>query len=198
MRWLLVAVSTAGASSTLRVYVWRKLREMGGFYLQQQVCVLPDRPETNRVVGRVVKRVEEEGGEATLLHVAVPAEEETWLLGRFNAEREDEYGELLSRIPELHVELETERGRGRATFTEVDESRADLERFEKWLGRIRKRDYFESPSSRKAAEAVARARELVDEFETEAVDAELSGRSSPDRQSPVPSRFEDAEEEAQA
>ena len=93
-RWLLVAVSTAGASSTLRVHVWRKLRELGGLYLQQQVCVLPDRPETGRAVVRLLDRVAHEGGESTLLHMSVSESEDRWLIKQFNAERRDEYTEL--------------------------------------------------------------------------------------------------------
>lgn len=174
--WLLVAVSTAGRSSTVRVYVWRKLRELGGLYLQQQVCVVPDRPETNRVVGRVLTRVAAEGSEGTLLHMSVPPDEEGWLTDQFNSEREDEYRELLSRLPELSDELERERSLGRATFTEVDESRADLERFEKWLARIQRRDYFDAPYGVEARDAVALARTLVEEFEAEAMDAETAGR----------------------
>ena len=43
--WLLITVSTAGAPPALRVQVWRRLRALGALYLQQSVCLLPDRPE---------------------------------------------------------------------------------------------------------------------------------------------------------
>lgn len=196
--WLLVAISTASAPSSLRVYVWRKLRELGGLYLQQQVCAVPRRPATEAAVARVTGRVTADGGESTVLRITVadPGEQRS-LVQRLNAEREDEYHEFLSRILELHVELETERSLGRATFTEVDESRADLERFQRWLARIRERDWFHAPSGPDAEEAVTRAAGLLDAFEAEAVEAELSGnapaddeptRSRPQDPDPIPSR----------
>src|SRR5687767_13917873 len=56
-RWILVTVSTTGASSSLRVHAWRKLRSLGGVYLQQSVCILPEREETSRAVRRLADRV---------------------------------------------------------------------------------------------------------------------------------------------
>lgn len=172
--WLLVAAST-GASSTLRVHVWRKLREMGGLYLQQQVCLLPHRPAVSSAVDRLIERVVAEGGEGRVLHIAFSdAAEEEALIAQFNDEREDEYGELVSRVPDLLAELVSERRLGRVTFPEVDESRADLERFQRWLARIQRRDYFDAPSGSVAAGAVEEARAGLAAFEADAVDAELS------------------------
>lgn len=172
-QWLLVAAST-GSSSTLRVFVWRRLRELGGLYLQQQVCLLPDLPQVRSVVEEVVARVVSDGETARVLPVAITdVAEERSLVAEFNAEREDEYGELVARIPELLDELDGERARGRVTFTEADESRADLERFERWLERIDGRDYFEAPARAAALEAVERARRSLARFEADAADAEL-------------------------
>src|ERR1051326_5930460 len=52
-RFLLVSASTAGASAATRVRVWRKLRSLGALYLQQSVCLLPDRePVRRQEIGR--------------------------------------------------------------------------------------------------------------------------------------------------
>lgn len=173
--WLLMVASTAGAPSTLRVYVWRKLRALGGLYLQQQVCLLPDLDPVRDKVDRVVERVLSDGGQAQVLHIALTDRaEEAALVERFNAERRDEYGELLERIPSLARELASERDRGRVTFTEADESRADLERFQRWLARIRDRDYFDADGGERAAAAVSEAEAALLAFEADAADAELS------------------------
>jgi hypothetical protein len=42
-------------------------------------------------------------------------------------------------------ELADERARGNATYAEVEESEADLERYRTWSGKIAARDYFEAP-----------------------------------------------------
>ena len=52
---------------------------------------------------------------------------------------------LSSMLLQFLAEIEMETGRGRATYAEVEESEADLERFEKWLTAIANRDYFDAP-----------------------------------------------------
>ena len=68
---------------------------------------------------------------------------------------------------------ELERRRGRATYTELEESDADLGRHQKWLAAIRARDYFDAPGGQEAAAAVASCEEALARFETEALSAEL-------------------------
>jgi hypothetical protein len=48
---------------------------------------------------------------------------------------------VLDRLPELRKELAYEQSRGNATYAEVEESEADLERFARWLAKIANRDY---------------------------------------------------------
>lgn len=69
--------------------------------------------------------------------------------------------------------LRHERNRGRATYTELEESDADLARHQKWLGAIRARDYFDAPGAEEAAGAVASCEEARARFESEALSAEL-------------------------
>lgn len=56
----------------------------------------------------------------------------TWKLPII-AGRDTAYGEVVERAPELLTELKQETARGNATYAEVEESEADLERFGKWL-----------------------------------------------------------------
>jgi len=153
--WLLISVSTAGAANSLRVQVWRKLRSLGGLYLQQSVCLLPDRPEVARQVRRLLDRVYHQGGTGQALHVELTdAAELAHLIGQMNAARDAEYAEVLERLPALRQELADERARGNATYAEVEESEADLERFRVWLAKIAARDYFAAPDGQAARTAV--------------------------------------------
>ena len=43
--WLLLIYKVPSDSSRARVAVWRELKRLGGFYVQQAVCVLPDRED---------------------------------------------------------------------------------------------------------------------------------------------------------
>jgi len=179
-RWLLVIVSTAGASSTLRVHAWRRLRSLGGLYLQQAVCLLPERPETTRAVNRLLARVRHEGGEGRVLRISIAdQDEEDAIIAGFQHERADEYREVISRVPAFLDEIAMERAKGRATYTEVEESDADLERLRTWLGRIRARDYFGAPQAHEAQAAVERCAAALAQFEAEALAAEAPEPATP-------------------
>lgn len=173
--WLLVTVSTpSGGPSTLRVYAWRKLRSLGAHYLQQSVCVLPATPRTLRAVNRLLSRLRAEDGQGELLRIQLTdAKQETSLIEAFQRERNDEYREVVERTHQFHQELEHERQRGRASYTELEESDADLARHQKWLAAIRARDYFNASGADQAALAVAACEQALAEFEAEALSAEL-------------------------
>lgn len=170
---MLVSVSTAGAAASLRVAVWRKLRSLGALYLQQSVCVLPAREEVVQQVRRLADRVRLQGGEARVLHIEfTDSGEVAKVIGEMNAARDGEYGEVLERLPALLSEIETERARGRASYNEVEESEADLERFRSWLAKIATRDYFGAPRGAQARRAVEAAAQVLAEFEVEALSIE--------------------------
>ena len=183
--WLLISVSTpGGGSSTLRVYAWRNLRRLGAHYLQQSVCVLPATPKTTRAAARLVTRLRAEGGRGEMLRIKLTdARQETSIINTIQGEREDEYRELVESTQNFHEEIAHERRRGRATYTEFEESDADLARYKKWLAAIRARDYFDAPGGEEAAAAVASCEEALARFESEALSAELD--ESPSDARPV-------------
>lgn len=173
--WIVISASTAGAAGTLRVQVWRKLRSLGALYLQQSVCLLPARADVVRQVRRLTDRIQHQGGTVRVLTMrfADPIEERS-VVEEFNAARDAEYAEVLERIPALREELAQERARGRATYAEVEESEADLERFRSWLARIAARDYFAAPGGQAARNAVDEAAADLAAFEQAALNAEAS------------------------
>ena len=179
--WLLITVSTPpGGTSTLRVYAWRNLRSLGAYYLQQSVCLLPATPKTTRTAARVVTRLRAEGGHGEMLRIRLmDSKQETTVIDAIQRERTDEYHELVESTQLFHAELQDERRRGRTTYTELEESDADLARHQKWLAAIRGRDYFDAPGRQEAIAAVASCEEALARFESEALSAELD-ESTPD------------------
>jgi ChrB-like protein len=180
--WLLVTASSAGAADSLRVAIWRKLRSLGALYLHQSVCVLPGRPDVEREIRRLVGRVRAHGGAARVLRIAFEdANEEAQLVSELQAARDDEYAEVLERVPAFLEELRNERDRDRATYEEVEESEADLQRFRAWLTKIDRRDYFGAPRRAEAHAAVERCAQALEAFESEAFsrDAEPTGNHPP-------------------
>jgi len=173
--WLLVTTSTSGGSSTLRVWVWRRLRSLGAHYLQQSVCVLPATTETTRAVNRMLARLHEQGGQGSALNIAITdARQQDALIEAFQHERADEYSEVVQRTKGFHAELAHERARDRLTYTELEESDADLARHKRWLASIRTRDYFDAPGATDAIAAVAACERALADFEAAALDSELA------------------------
>jgi hypothetical protein len=156
--WLLVSVSTAGASASLRVTVWRKLKQLGALYLHQSICVLPARASTRRAISALTERVNQGGGKIRTLNIQItdPAHQAS-VRQELQAARDDEYNEVLQRFPSFFHELENETARGRTTFEELEESEADLTRFRAWLNKIEARDYFNAPLGDQARTQLARA-----------------------------------------
>jgi hypothetical protein len=117
--------------------------------------------------------VHRDGGEGRLLKVVLtdPAEEHA-VIEDFRRERAVEYADLLERIPEFLAELDRERARGRTTYAEVEESEADLQRFQSWLAKIVARDYFDAPGAAEARAAVERCATELAAFEEDALAAE--------------------------
>lgn len=179
-RWLVVSVSTAGAPDSLRVQVWRKLRSLGALYLQQSVCLLPGTPAVVREIRRLVDRVRRQGGTARVLSMAFTDEaEERAMVAELNAARDAEYAEVCGRLPELRRELAHERAHGNATYAEVEESEADLQRFRAWMDKIAARDYFGAPGGAAAREAVEQAAADLAAFEDTALRADSSDPAYP-------------------
>jgi hypothetical protein len=158
--------------------VWRKLRSLGALYLQQSVCLLPARVEVVREVRRLVDRVRHQGGAARVLRMMFSdPEEEHAVIAEMNEARDAEYAEVLERLPELRNELAAERARGNATYAEVEESEADLERFRAWLTKIAARDYFAAAGGRAARDAVEQAAADLAAFEEAALRTDVPGSS---------------------
>jgi hypothetical protein len=129
--------------------------------------------------------VRRDGGEGRLLTVALtdPAEEHA-IIGDFRRERAVEYADLLERLPEFLAELDRERARGRTTYAEVEESEADLHRYQSWLAKIAARDYFDAPGAAEAQAAVERCATDLAAFEEDALAAEAPEPNP----TPVPSQ----------
>lgn len=184
--WLLITVSTpSGGKSTLRVYAWRTLRSLGAHYLQQSVCLLPATSRTVRATNRLLGRLRTEGGAGEVLRIKLsdPVQEAS-VIESFQHERADEYREVVQRAQQFHEELAHERSRGRLTYTELEESDADLTRHQKWLTAIQARDYFDAPGARDAAAAVASCERALADFEAGALAVELDHPR--DRQTEAP------------
>jgi hypothetical protein len=167
-RWLLLIYRTQPGSSSRRTYVWRQLRQLGAVYLQQAVAVLPDRPPLRAGLEQLGARIRTAGGDASLLATASPsADWERDLVARFNVARDAEYDEIIESVERFEDEIRRESRKKRFMFAELEESEADWTKLRRWFARLTERDFFGAAGRSGAEEALARGRELLDEFTSE-------------------------------
>jgi hypothetical protein len=170
--WQLVSITT-GKDAALRVYVWRQLRRLGAVYLHKSVCLLPNQPGVRAALRPILLRVRAQGGTVRNLTIRVEGREHEALVEEQQSDRDEEYREVVERVPGFLSEITMETARGRATYAEVEESEADLERFEKWLAAISSRDYFDAPAGVAARAAVQECRDALAGFEAAALAADF-------------------------
>src|SRR5437879_4351376 len=89
-RVLIYRVPTEPASK--RVGIWRDLKRLGALYLQQCVCVVPDRAGVREGLEQIAAKIPGLGGESFLLEVPrLTPEDEARIVQSFRAERANEY-----------------------------------------------------------------------------------------------------------
>jgi hypothetical protein len=143
--------------STSRVTVWKKVRELGAYLLQQSVYVLPNTPEVKESVGRLKELIVHLGGESKIIEIASLGEEqEKEVIAGFNKNREEEYTEVVKAGEELLQEIDEESKAQDFHFADLEENEKHLQRVREHLDAVKNRDYFGSPLG-------ARALALIDE-----------------------------------
>ncbi|BAU43356.1 Chromate resistance protein ChrB [Leptolyngbya sp. O-77] len=171
--WNLLIYRVPSQPSTQRVYVWRKLKGWGGLYLQQSVCVLPQRQNLQRQLEALTMEIINGGGEADLLTVTIEEDKQnSRLIERFQQQAAAEYMEFLGRCRDFHQELERERQKKNLTFAELDENEAELSKLRSWLPKIRERDLFEAAGYAPAVEALRLCEEDFQRFSQQVYEAQ--------------------------
>src|SRR5689334_13442734 len=109
-QWRLLIYTVPSEPSRKRAFIWRELKKAGAVYLRDGVCALPDRPQTATALESIASKIEEFGGEATLVTaVALEAKRTEAIIEASRSERRQEYAELQRDSDGLltHVQHET-------------------------------------------------------------------------------------------
>jgi hypothetical protein len=169
---LLLVYRVPSQSSRARVAVWRELKRLGGLYVQQAVCVLPDHPELRTAMKEVRQRIDDlEGTSLFFVLDSVADHEQAQLLDGFRTNSAKEYAEIVEECETKFVkEIEFERFRENYTYEESEEIRQDLEKLHRWLQRVEARDWAQAPGRAQARAKVAECEVLLEQFETEVFD----------------------------
>lgn len=165
LRWLLLIYRIPQDPPGYRTYVWRQLKQLGAVYLQQAAAILPDRPEACTALAALAERIRSYPGEVSLLTTVSPTPAwEADLVARFNAARDEEYAEFVENVERLEDELSREGRKGKFTFAELEENEATVDKLDRWLERIRARDFFGAAGDAGAMAAHGRGRAALQSF----------------------------------
>jgi hypothetical protein len=163
--WLLLLSQLPRTPSSARVALWRRLRAAGATMMVNSAWVLTDTEPHAELFGQLRDGILRQGGTAFVLSVrALPPEVTEVIVGRFQADRGQEYDEFSERCTVLLDEIAREAGAGKHTFAELEESEQDLEKLARWLAKIQERDFFPDERGQQSAALMARCRGAVESF----------------------------------
>lgn len=175
-QWLAISYRVPSEPSKNRVYVWRKLKELGAVYLQQGVAVLPQSDALLNELQALRSEVMNMGGESAVAVLSfVNQEDEDRLVREFQTLRDQEYDEIAEECEKLIWELERETETGKFTFMEIEENEQNLANMRRWMEKVVARDYFGAPGRARAEAMLEKAAARAQEYNDEVYRREIGG-----------------------
>ncbi|MFD2029895.1 MFS transporter [Ancylobacter dichloromethanicus] len=138
---------------------------MGAIYLQNGVCLLPKTDDHVRRLKMLENDIAGMGGEAVILEtVALDRAQEDKVVGRFKADRDEQYREFIGRCAGFEAEIAKERATNKFTYAELEEEDTDLKKLQSWLEKIGKLDFYGGTLAEEAAARLKGCEELLDAY----------------------------------
>jgi hypothetical protein len=163
--WLMIIYRLPSTPSTSRVTVWKKIKELGAYLLQQSVYILPNLPHLKESVHLLKEQIHHLGGESKIIEItSLGEEQEKEVVAGFNSSREEEYTEVVKACNELLREIEEESKTEDFHFADLEENEKHIQRVRELLESVTSRDYFGSSLHDKAALLMTECQQKFDEF----------------------------------
>ena len=136
---------------------------MGAIYLQNGVCLLPKTDDHVRRLKMLENDITEIGGDAVILEtIALDRVQEDKVVGRFKADRDDAYRELIDKCDDFGAEIDKETVAQHFTYNELEENDVELKKLQGWFEKIRKLDFYGGELAAEAAERLRGCESLLD------------------------------------
>ena len=104
--WLLLIYKIPREPTSSRVYVWRKLKQLGALLLHDSVWVLPANDRTQEQLQWLAAEITELQGEATLARADwLSSKQQSEIEGRFEAQVDDVYREIMAGLKKKDKDL---------------------------------------------------------------------------------------------
>lgn len=177
--WLLLTYKVPPEPAKKRIALWRRLKGMGAVYLQNGVCLLPKTDDHVRQLKMVENEVSEMAGEAVILEtVALDQAQEAKVLGRFKADRDQQYEEFIDKCQDFKREVAKEVSVNHFTYAELEENDVDLKKLQNWLTKIKKLDFYEANLAIEAQGLLAECEAVLEAYAQRVFDAHDENRPS--------------------
>lgn len=163
--WLLLTYKVPPEPAKKRIALWRRLKGMGAVYLQNGVCLLPKTDDHTRRLKMIENEIAEMAGESVILEtVALDQAQENKVVGRFKADRDEEYVEFLDKCKAFEAEIAKETAASHFTYAELEENDVDLKKLQSWLEKIRKLDFYGATLATEAEQRLQACEALLDAY----------------------------------
>lgn len=179
--WLAITYKVPTEPSRTRVYLWRKLKELGAVHVQQGAAILPLSDPLLAQVQALKAEVVSSGGEVLVGRMEfVDEDDDARVIAAFQRQRDGDYDEIVEQCERLVYELDRETEKEKFTYAEIEENETELVRIHKWMQRIVAQDWFAASGRARAQQAIEDAEkrsaaytEEVERREGHAVDIDL-------------------------
>ncbi|QND69162.1 chromate resistance protein ChrB (plasmid) [Mesorhizobium loti] len=165
LEWLLLTYKVPPEPARKRIAVWRKLKGMGAVYMQGGVCLLPKSDDHLRRLKMLENEIAEMDGEAVLMTTTgLDPREEDKIVRRFNADRDEEYKELISKCEAFEKEIAEETRVKHFTYAELEENEQESAKFKTWFAKIGKNDFYAAPLAQVAQDWLTKCEGILDAY----------------------------------
>jgi hypothetical protein len=170
--WLALCYALGTLPSRNRVFVWRRLKEIGAVYVRQSVAALPESDYLLAYFEELRTKIVKFGGKASLIRMTfLDPEDEREVTELYNENIRRDYGTVERMLIGLATELEgitrekeVNRESMLAALGEINKSRRAFEK-------VALRDYFGTSYGDKAEKIIASAAAMINEFKHRTEDA---------------------------
>jgi hypothetical protein len=175
--WLLLTYKVPPEPAAKRVALWRRLKGMGGIYLQNGVCLLPKTDDHVRRLKMLENDIAGMDGDAVILEaVALDRGQQEKVVARFKADRDDAYREFIDKCDDFETEIAKETVAQHFTYNELEENDVEVKKLQGWLEKIKKLDFYGGGLATEAAVRLKVCEGLLDDYARRVFDAHDENR----------------------
>lgn len=162
--WVVINYTLPREPSRVRVSLWRKLKKIGAVNVQQSMWILLLTDKNYDLLNEIKNEVSQNNGEAFVMKSSVDEDGRKNIIERFNAARDEEYGELLEQCEEFFKEIDKEIASKNFSFAEIEENEEELNKLKLWYEKIAARDTFEASLNEKSKIMLSKCVEALEKF----------------------------------